>query len=372
VKLRLPRVDRATAFIAVAAVALGAMYMFAATWVESRFADTVASTSSLSRSATGLAVWHDYLARLGQQPRLLTDFGSLPASGTVVAAGPFEKAPTDGDATAIAEWVRAGGRLVLVGQDAVGLAPQVDWGADVAAEATSHVAPVLPGPYSSGVGTIVGGPGRFHLTGPDWVPLYADGGGTAVATRRDGAGEIVWLADVMPVSNAGIALADDARFAVRLALAGGGALYFDEYHHGLTSSATAWSRVGPGGRAAIWLLLAAVAVLLLVRGRRVGPAIARAEVPAARGSAYIAQLAELYRNAGARPEALAGLEEGLSRAVARRYGTKEAGLARQPGARDALARSAALRQRGRIEKNEFVAAAALLRAARNEVEGGNG
>jgi hypothetical protein len=37
-----------------------------------------------------------------------------------------------------------------------------------------------------------------------------------------------------------------------------------------------------------------------------------------------------------------------------------------------VARSVALRERGEIGKTEFVTTAALLRAARNEVEGGNG
>lgn len=371
---RFPRIDRTTALIALGALLLGALYMVAATWVESRFADIVPSSSSLSKSTTGLSVWHDYLARLGLAPRLLTDFASLPATGTIVAAGPFESPASEADADTLAAWVRAGGRLILVGQDTLDLATGIgELTGDVSADTTSVVSPVFPSPYTSGVGEIVAGSGRFTLDAPQWVALFADGHGAAVATRRFGAGEVVWLADVTPVGNTGIGQRDGAAFAVRLAVAGGpGPVYFDEYHHGLSAQATAWTRIGAGGRAALVLLFAAIAVFLLARGRRIGPAIARPELPAARGSAYIPQLAELYRTAGARAEALASLEDGLSRAIARRYGSREAGLSRQTGARESLERSGALRASGRIEKDEFVTTAARLRAARNEVEGGNG
>lgn len=372
-RLRFPRVDRTTAFIAMGAIVLGAMYMAAATWVESRFADVVTSTSTLSRSGTGLSVWHDYLAALGTRPQLLTDFTALPATGTIVAAAPFETAPRPAEAEALASWVRSGGRLVLIGLDAIDLAEAMDPpGGDVAADATSVVSATLPGRYAAGVGTIVAGSARLHPTGPQWVTVYGDEDGAVLTARLLGRGEVVWLADVMPVSNDGIGEQDGARFAVRLALAGAHPVYFDEFHHGLSSQATAWARLGPGGQAAVWLLLAALAALLFARGRRIGPAIARPQLPEARGSAYISQLATLYRTAGARSEALAGLEDGLTRAIARRYGTKEAGLARQLLAREALAASAALRAMPRIDKDEFVTTAARLRAARNEVEGGNG
>jgi hypothetical protein len=372
-RLRLPRIDRTTAFIALGAVLLGALYVVAATWVESHFAETVSSTSSLSSSGEGLKVWYDYLGRFGVAPRQLTEFGSLPASATVVLAGPFETAPTAADAGRLASWVRDGGRAVVVGLDEGGILGTIgSLDGDVSADAGSVVGPAYPSAYAPGISRIAAGSGRLTVDGPAWVALYGDSIGATLVTRRYGRGEVVWLADVTPVSNDGISRADDARFAVRLALEGGRPVYFDEYHHGLTSEVGAWTRLGLGGQAALVLILAAVAVLLFARGRRIGPAIERPGVPAARGGAYIAQLAELFRTAGARSEALAALEDGVSRAIARRYGTREAGLARQPGAREALARSVALRRRGRIAKDEFVTTAALLRAARNEVEGGNG
>jgi hypothetical protein len=369
--------DRTTVLIALSAVLLGALYMLAATWVESRFAGVVPSGSAVSVSPAGLSVWHDYLARLGEDPRLLTDFSSLPATGTLVVAGPLESDFTATDLHRLGTWVRAGGRLVLAGEGASQVAigtQMVPDGLPGSTIEASSVTPTFPSDLSVGVNEIATGPnGGSEFVGTEWVGLFAHGNEAVVATRRLGAGTVIWLTDSTPVSNAGIGLYDDARFAVRLARTGGGGpVYFDEYHHGLNSQESVWTRLGGGGRAGIILLLAAVLVWLLSRGRRTGPAIARIERPAARGSAYIAQLAELYRTAGARAEALQSLEEGLVRAVARRYGGRVEGLARCASARQALETSAALRQRGRIEKTEFVAAAALLRAARNEVEGGNG
>jgi len=375
-RLRL-RLDRTTVFIALAAVLLGALYMLAATWVESRFAGVVPSGSTVSVSPQGLSVWHDYLGRLGERPQLLTDFTSLPATGTLVVAGPLETEFSATDLHRVSTWVRAGGRLVLAGdaasQVALG-ASMTTAGVSGGSAETSSVPPTIPSELSQGVGAIAtGSTGGSEFGGPDWVTLFGDGTRSMVVTRRFGTGTVIWLVDSMPVSNAGIGLYDDARFAVRLARAGGGGpVYFDEYHHGLSSQETVWLRLGGGGRTGVVLLLAAALVWLFARGRRIGPAIARVERPAARGSAYIAQLAELYRTAGARAESLQALEDGLARALARRYGGRAAGMARHAVARQALETSAALRQRGRIGTDEFVSTAALLRAARNEVEGGNG
>jgi hypothetical protein len=367
------RIDRATAFIALGALLLGVLYMTAATWVQQHFADTVPSASSLSTSSTGLKVWRDYLDRLGLRPRLLTGFSSLPASSTIVFAGPFEKPPSEAESRRIESWVRGGGRLVIVGIDDGGVTGAFgSLGGDVSADATSRVAPSFPGAYASGISRIAAGSGRLQPSGTEWVSLYQDADGASIVEGAFGAGHVVWLADSMPVSNNGIGLVDDARLAVQLAAADGMPIYFDEYHHGVTTEVTWWGLLGAGGRAALLLLVAGALALIVARGRRLGPALARPELPAARGGAYIAQLAELYRTAGARAEALADVEDGLVRALVRRYGDRAGGLSRQPHAREAIETSAALRARGVIGREAFMATAQRLRAARKEVEGGNG
>jgi hypothetical protein len=367
------RLDRTTAVIVIAAVLLGAAYMAMATWLNGHFADTVPSTSSLSTSSVGLKVWRLYLDRLGMQPALLTDFSSLPESSTIVFAGSFENPPSESDARRVEEWVAAGGHAVFVGLDDQGLGGSFDPPpGSVRGEASAALTPVFPGAFAGPIGTIAPGEGRFESRSLDWVSLFEDAHGAALMARIYGKGTVTWLADVTPVSNDGIGMRDDARLAVQLASAGHGRIYFDEYHHGLTDAPTVWSSIGAGGRAGIFLLLAGVAALLLARGRRLGPTIPVVETPAARGSAYIGQLAELFRKAGARSEALVRIEDGLIHALVRRYGDRGSGLARQPRAARALGMASAARARGSVTKDEFVAVARELRAARKEVEGGNG
>lgn len=367
------RIDRTTVVIAIAAVLLGAAYMGIAAWADARYDDTVPSTSSLSQSALGLKVWREYLRDLGMKPRLLTDFSSLPATGTMVLAGSFENPPSPSDAQRLQAWVSRGGRAVFVGMDDGGLGGPFDPPArSINGSLDSVVRPSFPGAMAYGVDSIAPGTGRFEARTPEWVALYEDDKGACVIARDFGRGTVTWVADITPVSNDGIDDRDNARLAVQIVNTGASPIYFDEYHHGLTKAETAWGSLGAGTRAALLLLLGAVLAFVIARGRRHGPTIPVPEIPAARGSAYIAQLAELFRKAGARGEALARLEDGVVHAIVRRYGDRASGLSRQPGADGALARSAQLRQRGAITKDEFMAVARELRTARKEVEGRNG
>jgi hypothetical protein len=85
--------------------------------------------------------------------------------------------------------------------------------------------------------------------------------------------------------------------------------------------------------------------------------------------AYIDSLASLYRKAGARREALVALEEGLTRTLARRYGSPVMGRARHPSAAEALDLAAALHDRENVPAEEFVTVAGMIARARREVEG---
>jgi hypothetical protein len=373
VRPRLPRFDRTTVTFTVAAVLLAAAYWGLVSFAESvyRAESTVPSITNDGRS--GLSVYFRYLDELGFAPKALRAFEDLPAGATIVAAGPFEVLPTEAETKRLAAWVRAGGRLVAVGSAAGLLLDGLDLSAAPSQGAEDgRIAPVIPAVYASGVGAIAPGPDRLTADAPEWVAHYADGTGAVLLTAVEGKGEVVWLAGTDVVANDAIGMADNARLAVLLAAAGRGAVYFDEYHLGFADDASLWARLGPGGQAAMLLGLFALAALLVARGRRLGPAVAPREEPAARTVAYISSLAEIYRKAGARAEALEALEDGLSRALARRHGTVEAGLTRRPQAREALERSRALRRGTSPARDEFMAAARLIRRARREVEGRHG
>lgn len=372
-RLKLPRLDRTTVFTIIGVVVFALVYGGVASYISAYYESSSPSPSVYSRSGKGLSVWYGYLARLGLDPKVLTDFDTLPSGATLIIAGPLDASPGPGDAGRLERWVRGGGRVVLIGTELFGLLEEL--GAvpgPASAPADTRLAPSLPGVYASGVATIAPGEDRFRPGEPVWVAHYQDSHGDVLISRRLGSGEVVWLADASPVSNDGIGTADDSALAVLLARVPGRAIYFDEFHHGFVKEATPWDRLSVGGRASVVLLLLGVAVLVIGRGRRIGPPIPTPEETPMRGGAYISQLAALYRKAGARAEALESLEDGLARALARRYGTRAAGVGRQAAAREALALSAALRARGTIGKDEFLAAARRLRRARYEVEGTHG
>jgi hypothetical protein len=319
VKWRLPRLDRVTVFVAIGVLLFAAAYGGLASYIRSYYERSSANPSVFSESGHGLSVWFRYLDRLGLAPRTLQQFDDLPASATIVIAGPLDATPGTGEALRLAKWVREGGRLVIVGSELQGLLD------DLGAEATpgsapqgSVVEPSLPGVYAAGVRRIAPGVGRLDPADPSWVVHYRDGSGPALLSRALGGGEIVWLADVRAVSNDGIGIEDDARLAVLLASQGGRVIYFDEFHHGFVDEASVWDRLGYGGQAATVLLLFGLGVIVVAYARRIGPPVRPLEEPQVRGGAYIGQLAELYRKAGARAEALESLEDGVARSLARR------------------------------------------------------
>ncbi len=179
---------------------------------------------------------------------------------------------------------------------------------------------------------------------------------------------VVWLADPHPITNGGIGEADNATFATVLA-ARNGPVFFDEYHHGYVSGGGLWDRLGDGGRAAVLLAAAALVVALLAASRRLGPPVPEPAAPLAHTTEWLAPLAELFRKAGARADALQTLAEGLRRALARRHGSLAAGIAAHPQAASALAQAdSACTGAEKLPRDRFIDIARSLVRARQEVE----
>jgi hypothetical protein len=371
--MRLPRFDRTTVTVVIAAVLLGAAYWVVVQLAQD-FYDTSSPTYSVYNTKTnGLSVYFRYLGELGLSPKVLRNVEDLPKNATIVVVGPFDIQPSGEDTKRFAEWVRGGGRLVLAGSEAGLMLVSTSLTAGPSSgSADSRVSPTSPSVYAQGVRTVAPGGDRLRAVAPEWVTLFADGEGGVLLSATLGKGEVLWLAGPYAISNAGIGRADNARLAAAMVAASPMPIYFDEYHHGFTSEATLWTRLGAGGQVAVLLAAFALAALLVARGRRLGPALAPREESPARTAAYISSLAELYRKAGARAEALEALEDGLARALARRHGTVVAGLARRPQASEAIEHSRALRRAHDIARDEFLTAARRLRRARREVEGHRG
>jgi hypothetical protein len=141
--------------------------------------------------------------------------------------------------------------------------------------------------------------GEAIAPAPQLTALLTQGGAvTAVAEQVGGAGRAYVLASAFPFSNDGLRDADSA--ALILALierARGGAIGFDEYHHGEVAAVADGAAAVFESPLGLALLLSAAAVLafLAVSGRRLGrplPAADPAQVPST--AAYISAMAGLY------------------------------------------------------------------------------
>lgn len=334
--------------------------------------------SVFSEADDGLKVYFDYLDALGYDPRVIRSFDELPdraATIVFVSEQAPEKEPTQAELERLGTWVERGGRLVVAGRFGGDLLGGMDVGGSArqSGEEASSLRPLVPSALTDRVREVRLGGGRLLTEGPEWVTHLKDLDGQGMVSASVGRGEVVWLADSFPLTNEGMGKADNARLATALAASGrvAGAIHFDEYHHGDVRGGGVVERLRPGGRSALVLAIVGAGLALVGWGRRVGPPVPPPPEYPARGSGYIESLAALYRKAGAREAALEDLEDGLRRALARRHGTVQAGLARRQDARDALERSRAVREAG-ADRDAFLRAAAAIRTARNELEGIDG
>lgn len=364
------RVDSKLVVTIVVMAALVGMYAFTATIADREYSRELPIASINSSAPEGVQHLHEYLQALGVDVRALEQFEPLPASGTIVIASDtfFAKPPSEADIERLTSWVEDGGRVVFAGAVALSAfdGPLLD-GVQARSAEPATVRPNGPTRYANDVGTVSLGPRRLTDVTDRWVSAYEDKG-SIIVTRRHGEGEVVVLASVYPLTNDGLGAEDNARFATLVAAAGARPVYFDEYHQGYARGGSMWSRLSVGSRTGLLLGLVALAVAIVARARRLGPAIPQADAPVARSSAYIGQLAEVYQRAGARVHSLTVLEDGLTRALRRRHGTLSAGLSLHADAAAVLERSAKVRLQEKIDRDEFVEVARALARARRDVE----
>jgi len=141
--------------------------------------------------------------------------------------------------------------------------------------------------------------------------------------RTEGTGSLIVVGSVTPFLTESLANADNARFAVALtsaALAAGGSVAFDEYHHGAhpTPSILALVQRTWLGRSLLFVLVVAFAYVAL-NGRRLGPPQPLDPRPPRSSLEYVRGFAGLVRRAGrqeiVRDRARRELHAGLARAV---------------------------------------------------------
>jgi len=292
-----------------------------------------AGGSAYATQPLGAAGYAELLRRSGHPVRYLRaplDAGRLdPATTIVVLDGPqIARA----ERTALARFVRAGGRLVAGGAHAGrGVVPRAPrW----VPRGPRRFRPSVPSPETRTVRTVVGaGGGGFSALGGAAPALGRHPALLAVA--RVGRGRALLLADSAPLQNRLLATADNAALALALAGPPARPVVFAESLHGYGRS-TGLAALPVRWRIA--LAIAGLAALLWVasRARRLGPPEQSGAAPPPARREHVEALALALRRATDAEIALAPVQ-----AAARAQVLRRAALA--PDASDEVVRKAALR-----------------------------
>ena len=226
--------------------------------------------SSYVTTPAGTAALAGTLQRLGVQ----VERGRLPLTevgvedfGTVVVAEVAAGDYTPGELTALEEFVRSGGRLLVLGRtDLVArlLPDPPRWHARGAPSARPT------GPLPGVEEVALSGFGSLSV-GPADTVLFVGEGSRAVAVSRPlGEGSVVWWADPHPARNEGIG-APGAATAVISAVEPGEAVLFDEFRHGYRLEGGLFEVMPARWRLALTLGGITVLAALVAYGRRFGP-----------------------------------------------------------------------------------------------------
>ena len=192
---------------------------------------------------------------------------------------------------------------------------------------------------------------RIKRERPDGLALFGDGAGPVALELPVGRGRLIAVADSGLFSNENLAKSENAVFLANLlAHYGhpGGAILFDEYHHGdvaANAGGSVWEALGrPLQLALIQIFLAGLCLMILLGGR-FGPPVPAARDLARSSADYVASLASLYRRAEASGTALETLYRQFLRDICGR-------LALPPDVNlERLAEVAA--RRGQVDKERF-------------------
>jgi len=251
--------------------------------------------------------------------------------------------PSPGEVHALAQWVRGGGTLIYAARrrdptlDTLRLTLRTLAADTGYAELMDRgrVATVAPGRVTGGVGIVEGFRRGFDPASVSLnrATVLASAGRTPVVVDfRFGKGRVIAWADAYPLVNHTLKRSRGAILFARTAAdaAGGGALWFDEYHHGFSEGGgtlaglTRFLGKNAAGHVALQVTVALLGLLLLF-GRRFGAPVP--PPPARRRSPleHVEALAGAYRQARAAQTARRLLMAGLARRLGRRMPPGAAG-----------------------------------------------
>jgi hypothetical protein len=296
------------------------------------------------------------------------------------------------DLTALDKWVKNGGRLIWLVDQATSLAlpagmssaaerlqehlTQNSLGLPGVVKTTAQkdaAAPVAPSSVGAGVRSVLG-LSRLRVpfgADPALTPLLADVKGTVVGWYPHGKGSVTVVTDESLFENGRLNKADNARLAYNLAMFGlsrGQTIAFEEWSHGYQSGDTWWAILPPPFRFAFGIVSIALALLLFGATWRFGPALRLPENDERTSFEYLTSVASLLERGRATRKAVKDLAQLALRACARSVGLVDTATAtsiaqRLRGSDAGDHRAADLIMLERIAGFEQPTSAELVRAA---------
>ncbi|MBP9110422.1 MAG: DUF4350 domain-containing protein [Pyrinomonadaceae bacterium] len=325
--------------------------------------------STFNPGATGTQAYFSLLSETGrkatrwqQAPAALLTASANARPAVFVITGNIKRAFSEPDTVQLLRWVSEGGRLVVIDREPPdGLAVTTSsWKVEFENETrfdvfdvdpsdqtrmtadTPATKPVQPGIFSSSVNAVQ--PSRLASTvkieriapgkderipstiesPTDIAPLvhFATADKNLVVEAPFGSGKIVFVTDPYIVSNAGIAIADNAQLAVNLVATNGGIVAFDEYHQGYGIDNNRFIQFFAGTPVVAIFVQAVVLIgfIFYSQSRRFARPVPEAEPDRLSKLEYVAAMAELQSRTRAYDLAIENIYNEFRRRAARLFG----------------------------------------------------
>ncbi|MBK6724414.1 MAG: DUF4350 domain-containing protein [Acidobacteria bacterium] len=324
--------------------------------------------STFNPGATGTQAYFHCSARPGerrrwqQAPAALLTASANARPAVFVITGNIKRAFSEPDTVQLLRWVSEGGRLVVIDREPPdGLAVTTSsWKVEFENETrfdvfdvdpsdqtrmtadTPAIKPVQPGIFSSSVNAVQ--PSRLASTvniepispgkderisstvesPTDSAPLihFATADKNLVVEAPFGSGKIVFVTDPYIVSNAGIAIADNAQLGINLVATNGGIVAFDEYHQGYGIDNNRFIQFFAGTPVVAIFVQAVVLIgfIFYSQSRRFARPVPEAEPDRLSKLEYVAAMAELQSRTRAYDLAIENIYNEFRRRAARLFG----------------------------------------------------
>ncbi len=325
--------------------------------------------STFNTGATGTQAYFSLLRETGrnatrwqQPPAALLTASANARPAVFVITGNLKRAFSEPDTVQLLRWVSEGGRLVVIDREPpeqlavttaswkiafenearfdifdVDPSDQAKMTAD-----TPAIKPVQPGIYASSVNAVQ--PSRLASTVniqriapgkderiPSTIespthsgPLihFATADKNLVVEAPFGSGKIVFVTDPYIVSNAGIAIADNAQLGINLVATNGGIIAFDEFHQGYGIDNNRFIQFF-AGTPVVAIFIQAVVLIGFVfysQSRRFARPVHEAEPDRLSKLEYVAAMAELQSRTRAYDLAIENIYNEFRRRAARLFG----------------------------------------------------